>query len=103
MNEMSTVCSRHDGYNVEIVVYSNDHIPAHAHINNLNHEEVCQVLIEDKIYNTFDDIHSYRSDITNELKKIIFDWCITIHKRYGILNFTRLLMAWNDQHPDDQI
>jgi hypothetical protein len=94
-SDIATVCSKRDGFEMIIRVYPSDYDPPRAYIYDLDNNNLGCILIEDKIYNSFEDINSYKEEITGELKKKIFDWGNALHRGHKITNFNVMVFSWD--------
>ena len=97
LNEIGTVCRLADGYGMIIVVYSDDHAPAHAHILNKDRKEIGKFEITKNKPNTINDIIEVQCEIPIEFKKKIFKWSQS-KTRFNISTWKNLQIAWDLLH-----
>ena len=74
LNEMATVCRLSDGYQMIIIINSNDHNPPHAHVLDSNRKEIGRFKIGNKPNNINDIIEIQNDIIPIEFKKRILKW-----------------------------
>lgn len=94
LNEMATVCGKMDQLGILIVIYSYDHNPPHMHIQDYDKNEICQILITDKIPSTINDIQLYKGSLPNKLKEKIIEWA-NKNNKFGVNNWIYTLSQWD--------
>ena len=106
LNEILTFIGEQDGSVIEITVDSNDHIPAHVHINDSSdHTLIARVLIPSTDPKDVNDIKPYNGDkLTDELKTMIFKTMIahitTCYKPVHL--WWKVKDEWDMLHIDDR-
>lgn len=108
LREMATVCSKKDGYDIIIEVYSDDHgtlgdrtSPAYAHLKSTDGNYLGKFAItiqppraERYVYDC--DKNHY---ISSEYKDKIVEWVKYKYRGEEISNWSALKLSWNILHP----
>ena len=73
--EFADILSRDQNYGFLITVFSNDHNLPHAHVLDLNRNDIGQIEITNEPPKTIDDIRLYRTELLPiKVKETIAEW-----------------------------
>jgi len=93
--EMADVMSRDQNYGFLITVFSNVHNPPHAHVLDLNRNEIGQIEITKEPPKTVDEICLYRTKaLPLKVKKSIVEWANKIDPDAGWVYWSSLKYIW---------
>jgi len=100
LNEMARASVRGDGLPFDIYIYSNDHMPPHAHIVKRGGNDKLMFLLTDKCPVNLTDIVPYRCQIDRSDLIEICRWASKDHiGRLKGSNWNYALSLWDATHP----
>ena len=106
---MSTVCRKKDGYGLFIYVTGGDHNPPHAHITDLEDNELAKMIITDETPQSVNQLFRVKgttSLLNAKQKKAIVQWANSKCKIPGLqmyTNWQRTQIEWYGENSEDDI
>ena len=104
LNEMARVCQKSDGFGIIIEIYSNDHgiignqqSPAHAHVFDINMNEIGEIVLVKKVPQKPSDIIWYRSTPPETYTNKVLKWARG--SKYSTNNWVVAIRIWEGFHP----
>jgi len=99
MFEMAKLMKKKDGYGIEILINSDDHEPAHAHVIGNDGTRMGKFLITDTRPTSHQDIISVEGfELDQSIKRIIVDWAQSTGGKLNNNNWDRLIEQWDIFH-----
>jgi hypothetical protein len=100
LDEMAiqVVSSRKDGLPFRIAIKAPDHKPPHAHVMDLKtgKTELGQFEVSENLPRNPEDIKDYKQGITDEMKRLVFQWAHEPHRALPqIKNWDALYLEWS--------
>lgn len=104
LNEMATVVNKKDGFGIEIVIHSSDHLPAHMHVNDSSTKKlIAKVCIPSSNPNGINGIQPCEGyTLNNRQKDKIFNVLIS-DDELGVPRWKVIKRTWDMLHPEEQI
>lgn len=95
MIEFVDIMSRDQNYGFLITVFSNDHNPPHAHVLDLNRNDIGQIEITKEPPKTMDEICLYQTKaLPMKVKKSIVEWANKIDPDFNCPYWVVLKYFW---------
>jgi len=93
INEMAIACKNSK---IRIVIFSEDHAPAHAHLLTGDNQKVCRFYIDGGMPSKVSDIKIHKGDVVPENKRHLLSEVVTWSKgsQDGISNWKFLHRLW---------
>jgi hypothetical protein len=108
LNEVATVCSKHDGYGMIIEVHSQDEgdldsksNPAHAHLKTSTNQYIGKFAITKQPPRVLRDVFDCdkNKSIPEKYKDKIVEWAKFKYHHEEVPNWVGLKLAWSALHP----